>query len=82
MVIQKNENIEYHYDKDADVLYASLGKPRRGYSEETPNGILVRYDNKTNEVIGFTIYNYSRKLKRGQLMSIPHFPKIELPKVE
>lgn len=80
MASAKHEKIvKFDYDKEADVLYAYIGKPRTAYCEETLEGILIRRDPKTNRVVGFTIINYSRKKARGQLGSIPHFPSITLP---
>ncbi|NMC43480.1 MAG: DUF2283 domain-containing protein [candidate division Zixibacteria bacterium] len=71
--------VKFDYDKEADVLYAHIGKPRPAYSEETIDGVLIRRDPKTDRIVGFTIINYSRKKARGQLDRIPHFPAITLP---
>jgi hypothetical protein len=35
------------YDPDADVLYLSMGPPREGYGEETPEGHFLRFDDST-----------------------------------
>ena len=54
----------YHYDEDADVLYVSQGKPSaRDVSEEAPNDIILRLDQKSKKVKGFTILNF---VKRGK----------------
>ena len=60
-------------------LYVSIGKSRPGIYAELPNGINIRHDIDTDEVIGFMIYNYSRKRKRNQIKEIPHFPNFKLP---
>lgn len=72
-------NLSFDYDRERDVLYAFKGKPQQAISEETPNGVLIRRAINTKEIVGFTIYNYSRKKKRGLLGEIPHFPHIKLP---
>lgn len=51
------------YDKGADVLYISHGKPSsRDETSETEDEIVVRKNPKTGEVKGFTILHF---LKRG-----------------
>jgi uncharacterized protein YuzE len=42
------------YDRDADVLYLSIGPPKPGSGEETPEGHIVRYDD-AGELMGITI---------------------------
>lgn len=49
------------YDEDADVLYVSIGKPRKAVSREIEDGILVRCDINTDEVVGVTILHYLRR---------------------
>lgn len=79
MAATKDRKISFRYDKDADVLYAYVGKPKPAICEETAEGVLIRRDIKTNKVVGFTIVSYSRKRKKGQLSKIPHFPNVSLP---
>ena len=62
----------YSYDKEADVLYFSEGKPSgRDISEETPDDVIVRLHPKTRKVRGFTILNFSRRSKSGIPVSLP-----------
>jgi len=51
------------YDEDADVLYVSIGEPRKAVSDEIEDGILIRRDVETGEVVGFTILHYLRRAK-------------------
>lgn len=61
MKSQKNLNI--YYDKGADVLYVSNGKPSaKDETFETEDEIVVRKNPKTGEIRGFTILHF---LKRG-----------------
>jgi len=71
--------IKYKYDERSDVLYASIGNPRPGISEEPFDGILIRRDANTGEVIGFTIINYSRQKRDGFIRKIPYFEDVEIP---
>ncbi|MCZ7584974.1 MAG: DUF2283 domain-containing protein [Deltaproteobacteria bacterium] len=49
------------YDKDADVVYLSFGQPAPAVSEEREKGVFARYDPKTDELVGVTIVNFSRR---------------------
>ena len=46
---------EVSYDADADVLYLSIGKPRRAVGEQTPEGHIVHFDEETGEFCAVTI---------------------------
>lgn len=60
----------YFYDKDADVLYFSKGKPSaKDRSEETSDDVVLRLDKKTKEIKGFTILNFVKRAK-GKLSPI------------
>jgi uncharacterized protein YuzE len=79
MVVKGKQKLNVDYDKEGDVLYVTVGDPRNGYYEEDPSGVLLRLDIDTDEVIGFMIYNYSRKKSRKQISNIPFFPDFVLP---
>lgn len=50
-----------HYDRDADVLYLSVGDPSRAVDfDESPEGHALRYD-ENGDLIGITIVG-ARKL--------------------
>jgi uncharacterized protein YuzE len=52
------------YDEKADVLYLSVGEPRKAARQEaTPEGHVVRYDGDGN-VIGITLVNAKWLLER------------------
>lgn len=62
------------YDEDRDVLYLSIGEPREAAdSEETPEGHVVRYDDR-EEIIGLTLVNAKWLLDRDGTLSIT-FPQ-------
>jgi uncharacterized protein YuzE len=56
------------YDREADVLYLSVGEPRKAISREIGDDVLLRLDPDTGEVVGMTILNLST---REQLASLP-----------
>ncbi len=62
----------YYYDKEADVLYFSEGKPSpRAKSVETEDDVVLRIDPKTKKVVGFTILNFAKRLKRRLPIELP-----------
>lgn len=52
---------ELYYDRDSDILYLSIGKPRSAISREVGDDVLVRVDPATGEVIGLTVMNLSAR---------------------
>jgi hypothetical protein len=38
---------------------------------ELPNSIIVRIDDASTQVVGVTIYNFMKKMKEGERLSIP-----------
>ncbi len=49
------------YDKEADVVYLSFGKPVKAEGEEIQNGVFARYSQNSGDLIGLTIVNFSKK---------------------
>jgi len=70
--------VEFSYDKDSDVLYFYVEKPRPAVTENYGDGILIRRDLDTNEVVGFTIVGYASLKKRGPV-HVPFFEEVALP---
>jgi len=61
----KKNILNVFYDKEADVLYMSQGKPSaRDETSETKEEVVVRKDPKTGEVKGFTILNFLKRADR------------------
>jgi hypothetical protein len=57
------------YDADADVLYLSMGGPRPGYGEETPEGHVLRFDEDGN-FYGVTLISPKYLLDNGLMKKI------------
>ncbi|MEW5947291.1 MAG: DUF2283 domain-containing protein [bacterium] len=53
--------ISISYDKEADVVYIGFGEPVKATGEEIKEGVFARYDPVTNELVGLTILNFSKK---------------------
>jgi len=71
--------LNYRYDEKSDVLYAFIDKPRPAKCIDEQEGIIIRYDINTKEIVGFTIIDYMHRRKDGVLQSVPHFKDISLP---
>lgn len=54
-ILQKKENLNWDYDEEADVLYISVGEPAKALGLDVGEGVIVRYQEKTGEVVGLTI---------------------------
>ena len=64
------KEVQFHYDREADVLYLSLGRPQRAKTVEMGQDFILRLHPKTAEVVGTTIIDFSRhfpQLKPAQL---------------
>ncbi|HEC23042.1 MAG TPA: DUF2283 domain-containing protein [Chloroflexi bacterium] len=67
------EVTELFYDTEGDVLYLSVGKPRRAVSQEMGDDVLLRVDPDTGEIVGLTILNFSARfssLKEPQTLPV------------
>ena len=61
-ILAKGKKIDWEYDEEADVLYLSLGKPRKATGVDIGQGVVVRYDEKKKEVVGLTLLGVRGKL--------------------
>jgi uncharacterized protein YuzE len=54
-ILQKPSVLQWDYDEEADVLYLSVGEPRPAVGTDIGEGVVVRYDEMTKEVVGLTL---------------------------
>lgn len=59
---------ECSYDQESDVLYLSIGRPRPAIVWESPEGVLVRLDPETRDLVGLTVLNAHRAIEMGEIM--------------
>lgn len=73
------DRAEVYYDRDADVLYISLGKPVPSVSVEDDEieGLHLRYSVDTQELSGATIVWYSHQDKAQIRSRLPF--EVRLP---
>lgn len=56
--------LDWEYDDDADVLYLSVGAPRPAIGIDIGDGLIVRYDESCNEVVGLAVIGLRERLSR------------------
>ncbi len=56
--------LDVSYDRDADVLYISIDKPRVADTLDVERGLLVRKDPETHEIVGATVLHYAGIFKK------------------
>lgn len=62
---ERPEDAQWDYDEEADVLYVSIGGPRSAVGTDVGEGVIVRYDEERNEVVGVTLVGLRARLLRG-----------------
>ena len=61
-ILEGRDPMTRAYDEDADVLYLSMGTPRPALGVGIGDGVVLRYDETTNEVVGVTLIGVRTKL--------------------
>jgi uncharacterized protein YuzE len=59
---ERQSNLNWDYDAEADVLYISIGEPRVAEGIDIGEGIIVRVSPQNNEVVGLTIIGLSKRV--------------------
>jgi len=73
--------IRCSYNKDADELNISLGKPQKAISLEVANEVYVRLHPKTKQILGFTILHFEeRAVKEKKTFTLPLSADFKLSK--
>jgi uncharacterized protein YuzE len=65
--MDKGHMMQIAYDREADVLYLSVGDPRPAVSREIGDDVLLRVDPESGEVVGLTVLNLSTREDYGSL---------------
>ena len=64
-ILENKEAIDWEYDEEADVLYISTGKPQSAVGIDIGEGVIVRYDEGRQEVVGLTLIGLRDRLLKG-----------------
>jgi len=66
-ILDKPATITWDYDEEADVLYLSIGEPRPAIGMDIGEGIVVRYDEVSQEVVGLTLIGLRARVMKNLL---------------
>lgn len=64
-VAARVDSFSLDYDEGADVLYVAFGQPRAALGVDIGDGMVLRYDEARQEIVGLTIIGLREKLARG-----------------
>ena len=69
------------YNKEADELNISIGKPQKAISLEISDEIYVRLHPKTKKILGFTILHFEKRaIKNDKPFSLPLIANFKISK--
>lgn len=63
-ILDKPKSLQWDYDEDADVLYLSVGEPQPAVGVDIGDGVVLRYDEAANSVVGLTVIGLRARLLR------------------
>ena len=69
--MEKRNGLSLSYDKSADTLYLSVGKPKSSLSREIDDGVLIRFDPKSKKITGVTIIDFEARFQKTKARTIP-----------
>lgn len=58
ITMDKAKTLGLHYDKEGDVFYIYFDKPLEAVCVEEEEGLLIRVNPETSEVIGYTVIDF------------------------
>ena len=58
--------MSFSYDKEADVFYLSIGRPKKSISREIDDGVLLRLDSKSKKITGLTIMDFEARFQKAK----------------
>jgi uncharacterized protein YuzE len=64
-ILDKQENLNWDYDEEADVLYISIGEPQKALGVDIGEGAIVRYIESTGELVGLTLVGVKERVLKS-----------------
>jgi uncharacterized protein YuzE len=61
-ILEHPDQVKWDYDEEADVLYLSVGEPKSAAGVDIGEGVVLRYDETANEVVGLTLIGLRARL--------------------
>ena len=72
------DSLRDHYDQEADFMEVGIGKPVKGYFKDLGDDIFERREEKTDEIIGYAIFNFKKRTQKLMDISIPLPRKLKI----
>ncbi len=63
-ILEDSSQVSWHYDRQADVLYLSIGDPLPAVGVDIGNGIIARYDEQERALVGLTLIGIRQRLQQ------------------
>jgi uncharacterized protein YuzE len=54
-ILEQPTTLNWDYDEEADILYLSVGEPRPAVGIDIGEGLIVRFDEDRQAVVGLTV---------------------------
>ena len=67
----KQKSLEVYYDKEGDFLEIIIGEPSSCVFDEVDDGIFEAQDEKTNELKGYKIFDFSKRNMKNIKIPLP-----------
>ena len=61
-ILEREQNLDWEYDEEGDVLYISVGEPQKALGVDIGEGVVVRYREDVKEIVGLTILGVKERL--------------------
>lgn len=62
--------LKINYDKTYDIMYVSVGNKANSYGDEKIDGLVIMKDLDTDEITGFTVFGFKKRLEEGSLYDL------------
>jgi len=76
------KEMHVYYDSEGDLLEIRVGKPTKGYMKDIGNDIFERVDEKTGEIRGFSILNFTKRSEKLKCIDIPLPAQLRMKEIE
>ena len=70
-ILESKHDLDWEYDGEADVLYISVASPKPAVGVDIGEGVVVRYNETQNQIVGLSIVGLREKMLR-ELSSDAH----------
>jgi uncharacterized protein YuzE len=61
-ILEDSIKITGSYDKEADVLYISLGEPCAAVAVDISDGVIARYNEESQSIVGITVIGLQQRV--------------------